>query len=55
MRGLQQDGWYQARKTKKHRIIKHQGKPGSVPVPGNPGDDMPPGTYANIRRLAGLK
>ncbi|MBA2304498.1 MAG: type II toxin-antitoxin system HicA family toxin [Acidobacteria bacterium] len=38
-----------------HRQFKHLSKPGRVTVSGGLGDDMPKGTFASVRRRAGLK
>ncbi len=37
-----------------HRIFRHESKAGTVTVAGHPGEDVPPGTLASIRRQAGL-
>ena len=33
----------------------HPTKPGTVTVPGHPGDDLTPGTESSIKKQAGLK
>jgi predicted RNA binding protein YcfA (HicA-like mRNA interferase family) len=38
-----------------HRQFKHPVRPGRVTVSGNLGDEMPKGTFASVRRQAGLK
>jgi predicted RNA binding protein YcfA (HicA-like mRNA interferase family) len=38
-----------------HRQFKHPTKPGRVTVSGSLGDDMPKGTFASVKRQAGLK
>ena len=38
-----------------HRQFKHSTKLGRVTVSGNLGDDMPKGTFASVKRQAGLK
>jgi predicted RNA binding protein YcfA (HicA-like mRNA interferase family) len=38
-----------------HRQFKHPSKPGRVTVSGHPGDDMPKGTLASVRRQSGVK
>ena len=38
-----------------HRQVKHPAKPGRVTVSGALGDDMPKGTFASVKRQAGLK
>jgi predicted RNA binding protein YcfA (HicA-like mRNA interferase family) len=42
-------------KTGSHRQYRHETKPGTVTVPGHPGDDVPPGTLNSIKKQAGLK
>ena len=37
------------------RQFKHPTKPGRVTVSGALGDDMPKGTFASVRRQAGLR
>ena len=37
-----------------HRQFKHPTKAGRVTVSGNLGDDMPKGTFASVKRQAGL-
>ena len=52
---LERAGWVQIRQTGCHRYFKNEGKPGSVCVAGNLGDDVPKGTLGNIVRQAGLE
>jgi len=52
---LEQDGWVSVITRGSHRQFKHPTKPGRVTVSGNLGDDMPKGTFASVRRQAGLK
>lgn len=51
----EQDGWILVVTRGSHRQFKHPTKPGRVTVSGNLGDDMPKGTFASVRRQAGLK
>ncbi len=51
---LEDDGWRLERQRGSHRIFRHERKPGTVIVAGHPGDDVPAGTLASIRRQAGL-
>lgn len=51
---VESDGWRLDRQSGSHRIFRHETKPGTVTVAGHPGDDVPPGTLASIRRQAGL-
>ena len=55
IRMLEQDGWRLIVTEGSHRQFKHPIKPGRVTVSGHPGDDMPKGTLASVRRQAGLK
>jgi predicted RNA binding protein YcfA (HicA-like mRNA interferase family) len=52
---LQDDGWVLVVTKGGHRQFKHPTKPGRVTVSGQLGDDMPKGTLASVKRLAGLK
>jgi len=55
IRLLERDGWQLVVTRGSHRQFKHPEKPGRVTVSGNPGDDMPKGTCASVKRQAGLK
>ena len=55
VRALERNGWAQVVTQGSHRQFKHPTKPGRVTVSGNLGDDMPKGTFASVRRQAGLK
>jgi len=55
IRLLEQDGWVLVVTRGDHRQFKHPTKLGRVTVSGNPGDDMPKGTFASVKRQAGLK
>ena len=55
IRMLEADGWRLAVTEGSHRQFKHPTKPGRVTVSGHPGEDMPKGTLASVRRQAGLK
>ncbi|MBW4473670.1 MAG: type II toxin-antitoxin system HicA family toxin [Stenomitos rutilans HA7619-LM2] len=50
-----QDGWYLARTRGSHRQYKHPHKPGLVTVPGEPSDELAPGTLNSLLKQAGLK
>ena len=52
---LKQDGWYLARTRGSHCQYHHPTKPGTVTVPGRPGDDIAPGTLNSVLKQAGLK
>ncbi len=51
---IEADGWRLDRQRGSHRIFRHATKPGTVTVAGHPGDDVPAGTLASIRRQAAL-
>lgn len=51
---VEADGWRQTRTRGSHRQFYHPTKPGRVTIPGKPGDDLRPGTWAGIRRQAQL-
>jgi len=51
---LHEDGWQVVRMRGSHRVLHHASKPGIVVVPGNPGDDIPPGTLKAILKQAQL-
>lgn len=55
IRLLEHDGWELVVTRGSHRQFKHREKPGRVTVSGNLGDDMPKGTFASVKRQAGLK
>jgi len=55
IRQVEQDGWVYVRTTGSHRIYHHPEKPGIVVIAGQPGDDVPTGTWNSILRQAGLK
>ena len=55
IRQLEADGWGLVSIEGSHRQFKHPTKPGRVTVSGGLGDDMPKGTFASVKRQAGLK
>ena len=55
IRLLEHDRWRLVVMRGSHRQFKHPTKPGRVTVSGNLGDDMPKGTFASVKRQAGLK
>jgi predicted RNA binding protein YcfA (HicA-like mRNA interferase family) len=55
IRRLEADGWRVVTIAGSHKQLKHPTKPGRVTVSGHPGDDMPKGTLASVRRQARLK
>ena len=54
IRILVREGWHLDRQVGSHRQFRHAEKPGTVTVPGKPGDELAPGTLGSIRRQAGL-
>jgi len=52
---LAEDGWFLSRTRGSHKQYKHPVKPGLVTIPGQPGDDLAPGTLNSILKQAGLK
>ena len=55
IRLLEEDGWVLVVTRGSHRQFKHPTKSGRVTVSGNLGEDMPKGTFASVKRQAGLK
>ena len=55
IRLLEADAWALVNTEGSHRQFKHPSKPGRVTVSGSLGDDMPKGTFASVKRQAGLK
>jgi predicted RNA binding protein YcfA (HicA-like mRNA interferase family) len=51
---IEAEGWFLVVTKGSHRQFKHSLKTGRVTVSGNPGDDMPKGTLASIKRQAGF-
>lgn len=52
---LRADGWQLDRQVGSHRQFRHPTKAGTVTIAGNLGKDLKPGTFASIRRQAGLR
>lgn len=55
IRLLEEDGWSQVRQKGDHRQFRHPFKPGTTTVAGKLSADLKKGTWASIRRQAGLK
>ena len=55
IRLVERDGWRVVRTRGSHRQYRHPEKPGTVTIPGKPGDDLPPGTWDSIMKRSGLK
>lgn len=52
---LHDAGWYEIKSRGGHRQLKHPERRERVTVSGHLGDDMPAGTWNNVRKQAGLK
>ncbi|HEX4598469.1 MAG TPA: type II toxin-antitoxin system HicA family toxin [Burkholderiaceae bacterium] len=52
---IESDGWRPVRTQASHRQYRHPAKLGIVTVAGRPSVDVPPGTFNNVLRQAGLK
>jgi len=55
IRLVETEGWQKVVTEGSHRQYKHPTKPGRVTISGHPGDEMPKGTLASVKRQAGLK
>ena len=55
IRRIREDGWQLKRTKGSHRQYRHQVKQGTVTIAGNPGDDLPRGTWTSVLKQAGLK
>ena len=55
VRMLKDDGWFLLRTRGSHHQYRHPTKPGLVTVPGNPNDELAPGTLNSILKQPGLK
>jgi len=55
IRVIEDAGWYLDRVRGSHRQYRHPELPGTVTVPGKPGDDLAAGTLASIRKQAGIR
>jgi predicted RNA binding protein YcfA (HicA-like mRNA interferase family) len=52
---IEADGWFKVSQEGSHSQYKHPSKKGRVTVPGQPGDDLRPGTLKSIYRQAQVK
>jgi predicted RNA binding protein YcfA (HicA-like mRNA interferase family) len=52
---IEEDGWHKVAQKGSHRQYKHAVKKGRVTIPGQPGDDLPPGLEKSIRQQAQLE
>jgi predicted RNA binding protein YcfA (HicA-like mRNA interferase family) len=55
IRLIEADGWQKVVTEGSHRQYKHPTKPGRVTISGHPGDEMPKGTLASVKRQARLQ
>jgi predicted RNA binding protein YcfA (HicA-like mRNA interferase family) len=55
IRLLEQRGWVKMRSRGGHRQFKHPNQALVITVPGNPGQELAPGTLNDILKRAGLK
>ena len=55
IRAVERDGWRLATIKGSHRHYRHPAKPGKVTIAGKLSTDVPPGTWNNILKQAGLK
>ncbi len=55
VRLIEAEGWYLVRTRGSHHQYRHALRPGLVTIPGNPGDELAPGTLNSILKQAGLK
>jgi len=55
IRLLERNGWVKMRSRGSHRQFKHPNQSLLITVPGNPGQELAPGTLKGILRRAGLK
>jgi predicted RNA binding protein YcfA (HicA-like mRNA interferase family) len=52
---IEDHGWRLVRTKGSHHQYRHPELPGLVTIAGNPGHDLPPGTWESILKQAGLK
>jgi predicted RNA binding protein YcfA (HicA-like mRNA interferase family) len=52
---IEKDGWVLVPTRGSHRQFHHPTKPGTVTIAGKENIDMPPGTFNNVLKQAGLK
>ena len=53
IRALAKEGWY-VDHTSRHTILRHPDRPGSVPVPNHPSDEVARGTLRSILQATGV-
>jgi predicted RNA binding protein YcfA (HicA-like mRNA interferase family) len=52
---LKDDGWKIKSQAGSHEQWVHPTKPGKVTVAGSENEDIPKGTYRNMKKQAGMK
>ncbi|HET9570948.1 MAG TPA: type II toxin-antitoxin system HicA family toxin [Bacteroidales bacterium] len=52
---IESEGWYLVRQKGSHRQYRHSNKSGTVTIPGNMNDELPPGTINSVFKQADLK
>ncbi|MCY3901941.1 MAG: type II toxin-antitoxin system HicA family toxin [Caldilineaceae bacterium] len=55
IRLIERDGWRLVRTRGSHRQYRHDIKPGTVTIAGQPSADVPKGTWLSILKQAGLR
>ena len=55
IRIVREDGWYWVRTRGSHRQYHHPAKPGTVTIAGRPSVDLPPDTWNDIMKQAGIE
>jgi predicted RNA binding protein YcfA (HicA-like mRNA interferase family) len=53
IRALERLGWYVDRQ-RRHAVMRHPDRPGSVPIPIHPGRPLKPGTLRQILKMVGI-
>lgn len=53
IRALERLGWYVDRQ-RRHVVMRHPDRPGSIPIPMHPGRPLKPGTLRQILKMARL-
>ncbi|MDP4207662.1 MAG: type II toxin-antitoxin system HicA family toxin [Bacteroidota bacterium] len=54
LRILKQNGWYEARQSGSHVIMKHKEKSGSITVPNHGSDEVKKGLLQAILKQTGI-
>jgi predicted RNA binding protein YcfA (HicA-like mRNA interferase family) len=53
VRALAKEGWYVERTTS-HTVLRHPDRPGSIPIPNHPRDEVARGTLRSILVATGV-